>query len=68
MDKIKLVLDLGHGGNAPGAVNPGFRLKESDVNLNIGLIFKAIFDTHPEYKVWITRTEDVPLSLSQELI
>lgn len=64
MDKIRLVLDLGHGGNDPGAINPGFKLKESDVNLNIGLILKAIFDTHPEYAVWMTRTEDVPLSLS----
>jgi N-acetylmuramoyl-L-alanine amidase len=64
MDKIRLVLDLGHGGDDPGATNPEFKLKESDVNLNIGLILKAIFDTHPEYLVWMTRTKDVPLSLS----
>lgn len=65
MDKIRLVLDLGHGGNDPGAVNPEFKLKESDVNLNIGLILKAIFDTHPEYMVWMTRATDEPLSLAQ---
>ena len=63
MEKIKLVLDIGHGGDDPGAVNKALGIRESDVNLNVGLILKAIFDTHPEYQVWLTRTDDSFISL-----
>jgi len=65
MEKIKLVLDIGHGGDDPGAVNKILGIRESDVNLNVGLILKAIFDTHPEYQVWLTRTDDSFVSLSR---
>ena len=64
MDRIKLVIDPGHGGEDPGAVNAELNLRESDINLNVCLILKAIFDTHPEYEVKMTRTGDVSLNLN----
>ena len=61
MDKVKLVIDPGHGGDDPGAVNG--TLREADVALKIAHILKAITDTHPEFEVALTRDGDKTVSL-----
>lgn len=53
-----VVIDPGHGGKDPGAVNKSIR--EKDVVLNIGLkLGKMINENHPDVKVIFTRNTDV---------
>lgn len=53
-----VVIDPGHGGKDPGAVNKSIR--EKDVVLNIGLkLGKMINENHPDVKVIFTRSTDV---------
>lgn len=53
-----VVIDPGHGGKDPGAVNKSIREKE--VVLNIGLkLGKMINENHPDVKVIYTRNTDV---------
>lgn len=57
-DKV-VVIDAGHGGNAPGATKQG--VNEKDIDLDIVLKLKEIFDAQEERNVGVyyTRTEDV---------
>lgn len=57
-DKIKLVIDPGHGGADPGAVNNKLGLKEKDIVLQVANILHAIFCTHRRYDVMLTRLTD----------
>jgi len=59
--KIKIVLDPGHGGEDPGAVGPN-NIKEKDLNLNIALYLKDLFDKE-KFDVFLTREEDVFIPL-----
>jgi len=60
---IKVCLDPGHGGTDPGAVNVGFDLHESDINLDVSYALqeKLIGDGA---EVVMTRTGDVYLDNS----
>lgn len=62
-DRIRLVIDPGHGGDDPGATALNGTLRESDINLDICLVLEAIFKTHPEYAVMLTRRSDTSLPL-----
>jgi len=46
--KIRLVIDPGHGGEDPGAVDAATGLREADVTLGIRRALMAILDTHPD--------------------
>jgi N-acetylmuramoyl-L-alanine amidase len=61
MERIRLVIDPGHGGDDPGAVNGA--LRESDIALRIAHVLKAVMDTHPEFNVALTRDSDKTISL-----
>jgi len=53
-----VVIDPGHGGKDPGAMNKGIR--EKDIVLGIGLkLGKAIREIYPDVKVVFTRSTDV---------
>lgn len=56
-DKV-VVIDAGHGGNAPGATKQG--VNEKDIDLDIVLKLKEIFDAVDDGSVGVyyTRTED----------
>lgn len=60
-----VVIDAGHGGKMPGAVKKNIR--EKDLNLEIVLKIKALFDEVDEekVKVFYTRLEDVNPSLKE---
>lgn len=60
-DKI-IVLDAGHGGNDPGAVNND--IYEKDINLSILNYTKELFE-NSDIKVYYTRTTDKYLSLEK---
>ncbi len=57
-DKV-IVIDAGHGGNAPGTTKQG--VNEKDIDLDIVLKLKEIFDAKDDRSVGVyyTRTEDV---------
>ena len=56
--QLVVVIDPGHGGKDPGAVNKSIR--EKDIVLGIGLkLGKLINETHPDVKVVYTRSTDV---------
>jgi N-acetylmuramoyl-L-alanine amidase len=66
VDKIRILIDPGHGGHDSGAVvstGAGF-LAEKDINLNVALILEAIFRTHGDrYDVGLSRKADVYVPL-----
>lgn len=56
--QLVVVIDPGHGGKDPGAVNKSIR--EKDIVLGIGLkLGKMINEAHPDVKVVYTRSTDV---------
>lgn len=60
--QLVVVIDPGHGGKDPGAVNKSIR--EKDVVLGIGLkLGKLINDNYPDVKVIFTRNTDVFIPL-----
>lgn len=60
--QLVVVIDPGHGGKDPGAVNKTIR--EKDVVLGIGLkLGKLISENYPEVKVIYTRSSDVFIPL-----
>lgn len=60
--QMVVVIDPGHGGKDPGAVNNGVR--EKDVVLGVGLkLGKIISESYPEVKVIYTRSTDVFIPL-----
>ena len=61
--KVKVVIDPGHGGSDPGAVNSKTGLQEADVTLRVAHALKAIMDTHPEFEATLTRETDKNVSL-----
>lgn len=60
-----IVLDPGHGGHDPGAVNPAHGLQEKDLTLKVCQIAKALLAGHPRVSVILTREQDCFLSLSE---
>ena len=63
--KIRLVIDPGHGGEDPGAVDAATGLREADVTLGIARALMAILDTHPEFEPALTRDADRTVSLKE---
>jgi N-acetylmuramoyl-L-alanine amidase len=59
-----IVLDAGHGGEDPGAIGPN-GTKEKDINLAITLALKKLFDKDKNYKVILTRTNDIFIPLAE---
>ena len=65
-DKV-VVIDAGHGGNAPGATKQG--INEKDIDLAIVLKVKELFDEAGDESVGVyyTRTDDSNPSLEQRV-
>ncbi|MDU4892248.1 MAG: N-acetylmuramoyl-L-alanine amidase [Clostridium sp.] len=61
--KGTIVVDPGHGGRDPGAIGPS-GLQEKDVVLKVGLKVRDLLESYG-YKVVMTRTTDVYLSLQE---
>ncbi|WP_317366719.1 N-acetylmuramoyl-L-alanine amidase [uncultured Tyzzerella sp.] len=55
--KNVVVVDPGHGGEAPGTTGNG--LVEKDINLDISLILNQLFEQNHNIKAYFTRLEDV---------
>lgn len=58
----RIILDPGHGGTAPGAVNLRVDLKEKDVVLTIGLCLGRYLQAKKQ-NIELTRTKDIAVSL-----
>lgn len=54
--KHVVVIDPGHGGNAPGAIRNG--LTEKDVTLDVGNRLYLLLENDPDIKVYATRVTD----------
>ncbi len=61
-----IVLDPGHGGQDPGAVDPATGTKEADLNLAQALTLKEYL-VALGYRVGFTRTTDETLSLTERI-
>lgn len=59
----KIVIDPGHGGSDPGAVNGGYQ--EKAYNLDIGLRVRNWLQANTNAQVLMTRTTDATVSLEQ---
>ncbi|MDR0822726.1 MAG: N-acetylmuramoyl-L-alanine amidase [Endomicrobium sp.] len=59
-----IVLDAGHGGKDSGVVGPK-GTKEKDMNLDITLKLKSIFDKDDDYEIVLTRKDDTFIPLAQ---
>jgi N-acetylmuramoyl-L-alanine amidase len=55
---FKVVLDAGHGGEDPGAVNKKLGLKEKDIALDVCLKVEKILSKNEEIEVFLTRKSD----------
>ena len=62
-DRIKIVIDAGHGGSDSGASGNG--MAEKNLTLAIVLAAKRSFDNDSRFQVYYTRTADTYPSLSQ---
>lgn len=63
---MKILLDPGHGGADPGAVNPAAHVKEKDINLDICLALGRLLES-AGHVVLYTRTGDASISPSARL-
>jgi N-acetylmuramoyl-L-alanine amidase len=61
----RVVLDPGHGGTDPGAVDLNHNLREKDINLKIALYAQEYLLQNYKVLVKLTRENDVFLSLKQ---
>lgn len=59
-----VVIDPGHGGVDPGAVNESGML-EKDITLAMGIILRDLLAANPHYRVRLTRDQDVFLRLRE---
>ena len=68
-DAIRLrtvVIDAGHGGHDPGAINKNSKLKEKDINLDLALRLGALIEKGcPDVKVVYTRKTDKFVELAE---
>ncbi|MFW6269593.1 MAG: N-acetylmuramoyl-L-alanine amidase family protein [Bacillota bacterium] len=60
------VIDPGHGGHDPGAVGPG-GIEEKDINLETALELYEILKLHTTAEIYLTRSSDKFLSLSERI-
>jgi N-acetylmuramoyl-L-alanine amidase len=67
VDKIKIMIDPGHGGSDPGAIGPD-GTTESWINLQIASKAKYYFEQHPNIlEVKMSRTSDAYVSLQDRV-
>lgn len=59
-----VVIDPGHGGVDPGAVNESGML-EKDITLAMGIVLRDLLAANPNYRVRLTRDQDVFLRLRE---
>ncbi|MFW5992179.1 MAG: N-acetylmuramoyl-L-alanine amidase family protein, partial [Halanaerobiaceae bacterium] len=59
-----IVIDPGHGGYDPGATGPS-GLLEKDINLEVALKLYNLLKTNTEATVYLTRSSDIYISLSE---
>lgn len=62
----KIALDIGHGGDEPGAVSPHWGLKEKDINLAVGKKLAA-FLRRAGHEVVMTRESDEGMQPGERL-
>lgn len=62
---FKVVLDAGHGGEDPGAVNSKLKLNEKDIALDVCLRTEAILSKLEGIEVYLTRKTDVFIPVFQ---
>ena len=55
---VTIVLDPGHGGSDPGAMNSRAGIIESDVNYKIATYLKEYLEKYENVKVVLTRKQD----------
>lgn len=61
-----VVIDAGHGGHDPGAVNKNSKLREKDINLDVALrLGELIQKGYPDVKVVYTRKTDKFVELAE---
>lgn len=63
-DKIYVVIDPGHGGKDPGAVNRKYKLKEKDIAFDVAKKLEKYLDQIPNLEGVLTRDKDKYMSLS----
>ena len=63
-EKIKIVIDAGHGGSDPGKVGNS-NILEKDINLSLALKLQKLLEKK-NYKVYMTRNGDYNLADSKE--
>lgn len=68
--KKTIVIDPGHGGDWPGAVNPNTKTRECDINLQFAFKLKSVLEDLSYYNVIMTRETDDALlkDLNNDLI
>jgi len=68
--KFIIVIDPGHGGHDSGAIG-NYGLKEKDVNLDVSLrlekYLKKQLESYPSIEIYLTRKEDVFISLEERV-
>ena len=62
-----IVLDPGHGGIDPGAVNPGSSITEKDLTLKIASMLRTKLNASGHYRAMMTRDDDTYVSLGQRV-
>lgn len=62
-----LVVDLGHGGTDPGAIDSTKTYYEKNLNFAMGMYLKALLDVDPSIKVYYTRRDDTFISLQERV-
>jgi len=62
-----IVLDPGHGGIDPGAVNPASSMPEKDLTLKIASMLRAKLNASGKYRTMMTRDDDSYVSLGQRV-
>ncbi len=63
--KIYVIIDPGHGGSDPGAVNQSLGLQEKEIVLQISHLVRRYLEQVPNLGVLMTRTDDRTVSLAQ---
>lgn len=61
----KVVIDAGHGGEDPGAINPSNGLKEKELTLKLAKILKEKLESSLGIEVILTRDRDVFIPIAQ---
>jgi N-acetylmuramoyl-L-alanine amidase len=61
----RIVIDPGHGGKDPGAVNRSLGLEEKNITLDIAKRLNAILNEHSELEIILTRPRDDYVALEE---